>query len=406
MDAAETALAGLVEAIRQLQGLTDQVGTFALPAETVDGCAAEAAAVCAELGIPLRFDRATGEPTDFAVRALAGRLAAAAAEFRRAWPSGSPLQPADLAVLAGAARRLWVVAEVRRFRLRRPDGAVITVAETGLPDAPPVVLSPACAMSHLLSRPWLRALADRYHCVVPETRGSSERIENPDDFDARGCGVAEQAADLAALIESLDAGPVHLMALCSGTAPALELAGPATTSGLIHSLSCWHPDVDFGTGSVKSEHQQSLRAVLDLAGESRETAGWMRERLTSGPMAGLPEPAAPLVVRPYVTDELFYRYARLTGATMHYDAGPNAAAVSVPTLVVTSRDDQTAHPAGAHRLAELVTDAELRVAEHGDHLNAFDATEQQVGWLTDFLQRVARVRNGQRRAAQPSGAAR
>jgi 3-oxoadipate enol-lactonase len=59
--------------------------------------------------------------------------------------------------------------------------------------------------------------------------------------------------------------------------------------------------------------------------------------------------------------------------------------VSQPCLVVTSEDDDTAHPAGSRRLAEIVPGARLVVAEHGSHLDAFRATAEQRGWLTSFL---------------------
>jgi 3-oxoadipate enol-lactonase len=376
-----TALAGLVEAIRELEGLTDQVGPFALPPDTCDRAPDLVAAVCRALDVPLTFDRPAGpEASDFAVTALAARIHRA-----QRHPALADAGQEPVAALAARARRLRDEenAGYRTLTVRRPDGTMLRAVEAGPPDAPCVLLSPACAMSYRLSLPWLRALRPTYRCVIPQTRGTSERIGDPVDFDRRGYGVPDQAADLVALIEALDAGPVHLMGLCGGAVPALAAA--AGGAGRVGSLSLWHADLELGEEAAKTDHQTNLRGVLDLAGESRDTAAWMRDRLTGGPMTGVPEAVGPLVVRPYATAELFYRYAKLTGATMHWDSRPTAAMVTQPCLVITSRDDNTAHPAGSLRLAEILPDARLVVTEHGTHLEAFDATADQVACLRSFL---------------------
>jgi pimeloyl-ACP methyl ester carboxylesterase len=375
------AMADLVLAIRQLEGLTEQVGPVVLPSGTCDRAPELVAAVCRELGVALRFDApVTGRGQDFAVTALA-------AEVQRAQraPALADAHPEELPELAASARRLRDEEDAwcRRHTVHRPDGTSIAVAEVGPSDAPCVVLSSACAMSYRLTLPWLRALGATYRVLVPQSRGTSGRIEDPELFDRRGYGVTEQAGDLVAVIEALAAGPVHLMGLCGGGVPALVVAADHPAG--VGSLSLWHGDLEFGGEAAKSDHQVNLRAVLDLAGESRETAAWMRDRLTSGPMTGVPEGIGPLVVRPYARDELFYRYAKLTAATMHWDSRPVASRVTQPCLIVTSRDDHTAHPAGSRRLAQIVPGSRLVQADHGTHLDAFNATPEQVSCLLSFL---------------------
>jgi pimeloyl-ACP methyl ester carboxylesterase len=376
------ALAALVEAIRQLEGLTGQVGPFALPAGTCDRAPELVAAVCLALDVPLTFDApAHGRGQDFAVTALA-------AEIRRSQrsPDLAGLDPGAVARLAAQARDLrdQEDAGYRVLTVRRPDGAVVTAIDAGPVAAPCVLLSPACAMSCRLSLPWLRALRTSYRCVVPETRGTSGPIEDPGAFDRSGYGVRHQAGDLIALIEALSPGPVHLMGLCGGAVPALVAA--AQRPDCVSSLSQWHADLELGTEAAKTSHQANLRALLDTAGESRGTAAWIRDKLTSGPMTGVPARVGPLVVRPYATAELFYRYAKLTAATMHFDSRPAAAGVAQPCLIITSQDDHTAHPAGSQRLAEIMPDARLVMTDHGTHLDAFNATPEQVASLSSFLE--------------------
>jgi pimeloyl-ACP methyl ester carboxylesterase len=334
-------------------------------------------AICQALNIPLAFDAPSGRGRDFAAVALA-------VEIQRAQrsPELAGLRSEDA---AAEARRLRddETAGYRVHAVRRPDGSVITAVEAGRRETPCVLISPPCALSHRLSLPWLRALRFSYHCVIMQTRGTTERIEDPEAFDRRGYDVSRQVEDLLALIDELATGPVHLMGLCGGAAVALAAA--AQRPDRVSSVSQWHADLELGSEAVKTDHQANLRALLDLGGESRDTAAWLREKLTSGPMTGVPEKIGPLVVRPYATAELFYRYAKLTGATMHWDSRQTATGVNQPCLVVTSEDDNTAHPDGSRRLAEIVPGARLVVAEHGTHLDAFRATNEQVSCLMSFL---------------------
>jgi pimeloyl-ACP methyl ester carboxylesterase len=336
--------------------------------------------VCGALGVPLSFDAADGRERDYARTALAARIQVA----QRA-PELRGLDRSAIAGLAARARGLRDEqdAGIRSHRITRPDGTLITALEAGPRDAPPVVLSPACAMPDQLSLRWLNALSASRRCVVPQTRGTSEPLDDPGSFDERGYDVTSQAADLVAVIEELGLYRAHVMGLCGGA--VLALVAAATRPELIASLSLWHADLELGPDADKTEHQVNLRGLLDLAAESRETAAWMRERLVSGPMKGVPDGVGPLVVRPYATTELFYRYAKLTGATMHWDSRATAARVRQPCLVVTSRDDHTAHPAGSLRLAEILPDARLTVTEHGTHLDAFNAAPEQVSCLAEFL---------------------
>lgn|GEM_PF-2854533 len=374
-----SALADLVDAVSQLEGLTRQVGAFALGAAAVDRAPELVAAVCGALEVPLRFD-APGDGPDHAVTALASRIRRA----QRA-PELARLTSAEAAATARRIRDEGR-AGLREHAVRRPDGTVLTAVAAGPPAAPCVLISAPPGLDHRLSLPWLRALGGDLHCAVLETRGTSEPITDPEDFDRRGTGLDSQAEDLLAVAAELAGGAVHLMGLCGGVAVALQAA--AARPDLVGSVSAWHADLELGADVPKSDQQENLRAVLDVAGESRDTAAWLRGRLTSGPMTGVPEEVGPLVVRPYATPELFYRYARLTTAGMRQDSRRAAAALAGRRcLVVTSEDDATTHPAGSRRLAELVPGARLVTSPHGSgtHLDAFRASAEHVSCLRSFL---------------------
>lgn len=378
------ALTALVTAVRQFEGLCEQVGPFALPPDTCDRSPRAVAAACAALGVPLTFDAHPHGERDHAVEALA-------VEIRRAQrsPGLAGLSEGEVAETARALRD-EENAGYRLHTVRRPDATLVTVVDAGPVDAPCILVSPACAMSYRLSLPWVRALSGSYRCLVTQTRGTNGRITDPEVFDRRGFTVNDQAEDLLGVIETLTSGPVHLMGICGGGVPGMTAA--AEQPGCVSSLSLWHADLELGPDAAKTDHQENLRALLDAAGGSRAAAASIRGMLTGSPMAGVPDGIGPLVVRPYATDELFYRYANLTAATMHWDSRTNAETLTQPCLVVTSRDDHTAHPDGSRRLAEILQRARLTVTDHGTHLDAFAATPEQVGLLTGFLDSVGPAR--------------
>ncbi len=367
------AVGAVVEAVRQLEGLTAQVGPFALPPDTCTHAPEVVGAVCRELGVPLTFDGHDGDHVAIAL----------AAEIRRAEHG---LAGADPSATAAAARRCADEEDAghERHVVRTTDGAEVAAVAAGPRDAPCVLVSPPPGLSLRLSLPWLRALGSRYRCVVPQSRGTSGPLGDPGGFDRQDPDLADQVSDLLAVMDALSTGPVHVMGVCGGSGPAL--AATSRRPDRITSVSVWHPDLDLGGEAEQTDHQMNLRALVDLAGESRDTADWLRTKIVSGPMTGVPEGIGPLVVRPYATAELFYRYARLTAATVHWDCRPTARRLGVPCLVVTTEDDATTHPSGSRRLAEIAPRTELVVGRHGDHLDAFRAGAEQVGCLVSFLE--------------------
>src|SRR5712691_5963271 len=75
IEALRTAVADLVDAVRQLEGLTGQVGPFALYSDACDRAPEVVIAVCQALNVPLTFDAPSrGRDRDFAVVALAAEI--------------------------------------------------------------------------------------------------------------------------------------------------------------------------------------------------------------------------------------------------------------------------------------------------------------------------------------------
>jgi pimeloyl-ACP methyl ester carboxylesterase len=113
---------------------------------------------------------------------------------------------------------------------------------------------------------------------------------------------------------------------------------------------------------------------MGMAGRHRKRAAALQALLSRPAALGNLRPdLAHLLIYPYARPELLYRYGRLNGAIMTTDCRPLLAGVRVPTLVVSSRADTTAHPDGSVFVAAAIPGAQLELLPTGDHLAAFDA---------------------------------
>lgn len=261
-----------------------------------------------------------------------------------------------------------------RLEVRSFDGTVLPAYAAGRAGRPAVVLVSACGMPAKLCEPWLRLLAADCLVLTWESRGlfgDAAGFDQREYFDQREWDVAAQAADLVAVMDRFDVGSAHLMGMCGGT--VIALAAAAAWPERASSLSLWHGDYELGPGCPKTDHQHDLGALLSMAAESRASATAVRTAMCRALLAKpLPE-LAPLVLYPYASAELAFRYGKLNGSIMGADVAALLPRVLQPVLVVTSEDDGTAHPAGSRRVAGLLPDATLHVEPHGDHLSLFRA---------------------------------
>ncbi len=275
----------------------------------------------------------------------------------------------------------------RRFncsRLVSSDGAPITAYAAGARGEKAVVLVSACGMPAKLSERWLEFLGRDHFVVTWESRGL---FEEPGDFDALGYDVAAQAEDLFAVMDHFGVESAHVMGLCGGAVIALTAA--ASRPSRVTSMSLWHGDFELGSTCPKTTHQQNLKALILMAAESRKQAAAIYKLFTQTVLTSARADVAHLVVHPYATAELLYRYGRLNGSIMDTDVSPLLHRVTQPTLVVTSEDDSTAHPAGSMRVAEGLPNGVLRVEPHGDHLSLFDAEPHITALAARFISELS-----------------
>ncbi|MET9500406.1 alpha/beta fold hydrolase [Streptomyces sp. NPDC006622] len=361
---ARAAVAALAEAVHGLRALALCLDPPARVAAPAGPRARLLAALAERLGVPLALGPAAPDGANGVFEQIIGeRLGPALGR-----PELDDL-PKDPAEITGIADRV-AAASFDRFRAAAdavaPDGARIPVYTAGDPAAPAVLIASACGMPAELCRSWLELLGDEYRVVTWETRGL---FADEPDFDALAWDTEAQAEDVFAVMDHLGIRSAHLLGFCGGS--VIALAAARRSPERIHSLSLWHGAYELGPDSPKLDHHRNIQALMAMAAEDRETAAAVHAVFLGTMLGGTPPDLAHLVLYPFATAELFYRYCRLNGAITDIDVNPLLVGVDHPTLVVTSEDDSTANPLGSAEVARRLPNATLSVEPTGDHISLF-----------------------------------
>lgn len=389
-------LAAAVLAVRPLAGRMERPLRVAVPAGTtrgaLDGTQAVLDRVCARLAAPrMELVPPLDSPALGPFSAAVGRrlrLAELAPDLADAPAiAGSDLDP----LIDGAAARDFE-GLCERAVVRVPDGAALQAYAAGPPGAPAVVLASACGMPARLAEAWIRRLAVDHRVLTWESRwlfgerdphgpGGSGSSGSAALFDG-DTGVPAQVGDLLAVMDHFGVDRAHVAGLCGGAVIAVSAA--AGHPERVGSLSLWHGDFELGDERLKTDHQRNLRALMELAAQTEAGAAGVHAVLCRSIAATVPPDLAHLVLYPYADSALLFRYCRLNGAIMGTDLRPVLAGVGQPTLVVTSLDDTTAHPAGSRFVAAALPSARLRVVPHGDHISLFRGPSESIDAAARF----------------------
>ncbi|MYR83670.1 alpha/beta hydrolase [Streptomyces sp. SID685] len=261
------------------------------------------------------------------------------------------------------------------------DGAPLNVYAAGEGEET-VVLVPACGMPAALAEAWVRYFARNRRVLTWESRGLFGAA-GPGEEQATG--IDAQAGDLFAVMDHHGATAAHVIGLCGGA--AIALAAAAELPSRIRSLSLWHGAYGFGENYPMTAHQQGLIELMTTAARSRTAAEAVHAAFCQAILTSTPPDVAHFVLYPYASPELLYRYCRLNLGITGTDVEPYLDRVGLPTLVVTSRDDDIAHPEGSQRVAAGLPRGQLRVEPHGDHISLFSADASLLRVAEEFMGR-------------------
>lgn len=285
----------------------------------------------------------------------------------------------ELDPIIDAAIREGFDCKFNRTEIRSFDGAALRAYTAGEPRDQAVMIVAACGMPAKLCQPWISFLAQSHFVVTWETRGLFGEVA---DFDSLACDVSAQAKDTLAAMDHFGIKNAHLMGLCGGAVIAVAAAVQAPDR--ISSMSLWYGDFDLGPSSTKTMHQRNMQQVMLLAAE-RSGAAATHDLFCGAIVKGARPDLAHFTLYPYATPELLFRFTKLNGSIMSTNIAPMLPGAFQRTLVVTSEDDSTAHPAGSREVAARLPNAVLHVEPHGDHLSFYDASPHLTELALQFI---------------------
>jgi 3-oxoadipate enol-lactonase len=228
----------------------------------------------------------------------------------------------------------------------------------------PVMLLHPLALSGAVWAPYVAGLAERYTVLTPDARGHGSA-----PWDGRDFTVADLAADAAALIESLDAGPAHVIGLSMGGCAAIRLA--ADRPELVDRLVLAGTTASYGPRGVRSWAERAETAehtprALQLPFQRER---WFSPAYRRG-NAGEVERVCRIFA---ATDS--HAHAAACRALGGFEAADRLGDIRAATLVLVGADDFATPPAMAGRLATGIAGARLCVLEATRHLSLVERAD-------------------------------
>jgi pimeloyl-ACP methyl ester carboxylesterase len=262
------------------------------------------------------------------------------------------------------------------------NGIQLNVLDTGTPaekpDAPVLVLGHGLLFSTSMWRHQIEALRGDFRCVAFDWRGQGATPPTESGYD-----MDTLYADLVALIEHLDVGPVHYAGLSMGGFVGQRLA--ARRPDLVRSLTL----IDTSAGPEDPEKVKKYNLMATVygilgfrplrsqvspimfspawlrtpAGKETETT-WISELLPQD-RKGVKKAIRGVVDRPPVFDEL--------------------GAITAPTLVIVGSEDTATPVAKAEAIARGIKDTRLDVLTGVGHVSSLEDPDRISALMTEFL---------------------
>ena len=260
--------------------------------------------------------------------------------------------------------------------------ASIAYTDTGAPpehlDAPTIVFGHGLLFSGWMFHAQVDALSDRFRCVTIDWRGQGASPPPRGRYD-----MDTLTGDAVALIESLDAGPVHYVGLSMGGFVGQRIA--ARHGELLRSLTLLDTSAD-PEPPVSAVEDLAMAAVYPLVGIRPLFP--IVVRLMFGPAFRNDPAAAPLI------DEWRSRLEQtgrrgiaraVRGVALRKSVYAELDRISVPTLVIVGADDKPTPPAKARRIADRVPNARLEVVPQSGHSSTVEQPAAVTTLLSAFL---------------------
>jgi pimeloyl-ACP methyl ester carboxylesterase len=262
------------------------------------------------------------------------------------------------------------------------NGIQLNISDTGAPadkpDAPVLVMGHGLLFSTEMWRHQIAALRSDYRCIAVDWRGQGATPPTEAGYD-----MNTLYADLVALIEHLDIGPVHYAGLSMGGFVGQRLA--ARRSDLVRSLIL----IDTSAGPEDPEKISRYRLLATIYGllgmkpllgqvaPIMFTPGWLKT------------PAGKETVQTWVAELATLNRAgmkkAIRGVTDRLPITDELSAITAPTLVLVGSDDTATPPVKAEAIAAGIKDSRLEVLNGVGHVSTLEDPDRVTALMREFL---------------------
>ncbi|HSE27249.1 MAG TPA: alpha/beta hydrolase [Gemmatimonadales bacterium] len=266
---------------------------------------------------------------------------------------------------------------------------------------PLLLLAGGPANSHLTFHPHFSALADSYRVIYVDYRGRgrSAPVEDP-----RHITFAGDVADIAALIDALDLGPVNLYGFSYGgmVAQAIALDHPALVRRLVlantvHSPEMWQKNHENINRELELQYPEVWEQIVGLRAQGVRSTDPRMQKLYAVHAKLVrfynPDNAAKLLSEPGARNaELYPHFA---GEDVEFFIGgevarlpdfrPRLRELAMPTLILAGRYDRALYPKYQREFARAAPQAEFTWMERSGTFAHIEEPDAVMTLLRRFL---------------------
>lgn len=251
-------------------------------------------------------------------------------------------------------------------------------APAGKPDAPVLVLGHGLLFGTTMWRHQIDALSADYRCIAVDWRGQGATPATDSGYD-----MDTLYADLVALVEHLDVGPVHYAGLSMGGFVGMRLA--ARRPELVRSLIL----IDTSAGPedpAKVKKYRLLASIYGLFG-IKPLLGQVAPIMFTP--AFLDTDAGDATVKVWVaelaTQDRTGVKKAIRGVTDRLPIADELDAITAPTLVIVGSDDVATPVAKAELIAATIKNTRLDILAGVGHVSTLEDPARVNALMQDFL---------------------
>ena len=267
----------------------------------------------------------------------------------------------------------------RPVTMRHADVNGIKIAYGVLGAGPPLVLIMGYRLSSLAwPHDFIKALAEKFTVVFFDNRGTGAS-----DKPTRGYEISNMARDVSGLLDHLEIARANVLGYSMGGAIAQEFVRqfPDRVLGLVLCATmCGGPRATYAPPSV-------VKVMRELDGLTPERIARQIWSVTYAPgyLENHRELAENQMRREIASPTPLHAADLQYQAFAEFDGSKVLANIQVPTIVMTGDLDRLVSPRNSKFIAGLIPGARLIVIPGCGHRMMWEATEECVGFVTEFL---------------------